>query len=44
MFFSKDFVKQHTDIRVEDFALTEKRLKTLAIEVSKARERFEEAA
>ena len=43
-FFSQYFLKEHKNIVVDDFALTHKRLSTLAIEVSKARERFEEAA
>ena len=44
MFFAQNFVKEHREITLADFALTDKKLKMLAVEVSKARERFEEAA
>ena len=44
LFFAQHFVKEHREITLVDFALTDKKLKTLAVEVSKARERFEEAA
>ena len=40
LFFSKDFLEEHKEIKVEDFELSTQVLKSLGIEVSKARERF----
>ena len=44
VFFAKDFVKEHTNITLENYELPQKKLKELGIEVSKAREKFKEAS
>ena len=44
LFYPKDFIKEHKSIELNDFLLPDQKLKTLGIEVSKARERFKQAA
>ena len=43
-FYSKHFINEHPDIELEQFVMPEKTLKKLGVEVSRARERFKEAA
>ena len=44
MFLPTTYAREHEDINLENYMLGEKRLRTLGVEISKARERLREAA